>query len=622
MLTLDFETYWDKDYSLSKMTTEAYIRDPRFQIIGLSLKKNDQPIEWISSKNVEDYTKALLRYGADCDACVAHNATFDMAIMTWVLGVRPKFIVDTLSMSRPVTGLSSGGSLRALAEHYGIGHKGTEVYNTLGKRLEDFTPEELERFGEYCRNDVQLTYDLLPYLQKESTPQELYLIDLTIRMFTEPVLTLDGDLLRKHLETVRQKKAELLDTVGHGDRDAFMSNDKFAELLRAEGVEPPVKISPTTGKEAYAFAKTDPGFRALLEHPNERVQALATARLGLKSTIEETRTESFLAIAERGTLPIHLLYYGAANTGRMSGSGGINPQNLPRGGVLRQSIRAPEGYGIVACDSSQIEARTLAWFAGQTDLVDEFRHGVDVYSSFASKIYNRPINKHDNPNERFVGKTGVLGLGYGTGAVKLKDTLANGAKRVVVSPEDAQRIVATYRNSYEAIPRLWRSCQKAIEAMYNGYDSDIGVGCTLHVSGKDRTILLPNGLKLRYPDLQMETNERGMPEFTYQKKRFRARLYGGSMTENIIQALARIIVAYQMCKIKQQLDVWSHTLRDDKIRRVVHMVHDEVIVVVPENEMQATAEMMERIMSTPLSWCKDLPVSCEAGYGKTYADAK
>lgn len=621
MLTIDFETYWDKNFSLSKMTTESYIRDPQFEVIGVSIKKDDGPIEWVSGDD-QTIKQALLERGAQNDVCVAHNAAFDMAIMNWRYGIRPRVIVDTLSMSRPITGLSVGGSLRALGEYFGIGEKGTEVYNTQGKHRKDFTPEELERYGRYCQQDVNLTYQLLQKLLPLSTAQEMYLIDLTIRMFTEPVLQLNAELLETHLEKVRAGKQALLDSVSHGDRSAFMSNDKFAELLRAEGVEPPTKVSEKTGKTAYAFAKTDAGFQALLSHPNERVQALASARLGLKSTLEETRTQAFLDIARRGPMPVMLNYYGAANTGRMSGGDGTNPQNLPRGGALREAICPPEGYTLVACDSSQIEARTLAWFAGQTDLVEAFANGEDIYSKFASSVYGKPINKHEHPEERHVGKTCILGLGYGTGALKLQHALANGFIKVNLPAAECERIVKLYRSQYDTIPRLWKDCQNAITNMFNGYDSTVGVAIRLPVSGADHTILLPNGMKLRYPDLKCETNDRGFPEYSYQKKRFRARLYGGALTENLIQSLARIIVAYQMCKIKQELDKTCKAKADGKIRRVVHMVHDEVIVVVPDEEAQEVKHMMETIMSTPPKWAPTLPVSCEAGLGKTYGEAK
>lgn len=619
MVTIDFETYWSQTFSLSKMTMESYIRSPEFEVIGLCVKENDGPTVWITGSN-EHIRDALLAYDLHKKPVCAHNAVFDMAILNWCYGIRPALIVDTLSMSRPLTGISVGGSLKALSEHFGIGEKGTEVYNTKGKHRADFTDEEMQRFAEYCVQDVELTYKLYHKLKAYSTRDEMLLIDTTIRMFTEPVIQLDRGLLEKHLAKVKADKEAILDKIGHGDREAFMSNAKFAELLRAEGVEPPMKISPTTGKETFALAKTDEGFKELLSHPNERVQALASARLGLKSTIEETRTEAFLGVAKRGALPILLNYYGAANTGRWSGGDSLNPQNLPRGGVLRDSMLAPEGYRLVACDSSQIEARTLSWFAGQDDLVEAFAKGKDVYSMFASTVYGKPINKHDNPTERFVGKTSILGLGYQVGGQRLLGALKNGGVKITL--DECRNIVNTYRTTYSKITNLWFAGQKVIDNMFRGYHSSFGVGVQLPVDGVNRCVTLPNGMKLQYPGLTAVVSEKGGLEYQYKKKRFTARLYGGSLTENVIQSLARIIVGYQMLDIRRELDMKSWQKDDGKIRKVVHMVHDEVIVVVPEDEADETKAMMERIMSTPPAWAKGLPVACEAGVGKTYGEAK
>ncbi len=617
-VVLDFETYYDKDFSLSKKTTEEYVRSPLFETIGVSVKVGGDPIRWITGDDAyirEELEKLRL------DECivVAHNAVFDVAILTWRYGIKPGFIMDTMSMARPIIGLTEACSLGNLAKYFHLGEKGTEVKKTLGMHRADFTEEQLAAFGEYCRQDVNLTAQLLPLLLKEMNREELELIDLTIRMFTEPVIELDTNLLANHLREVKAEKDRLLDLVGHEGREAFMSNDKFAELLRAEGVEPPTKVSERTGKTAYAFAKTDDGMKALLDHPNERVQALASARLGLKSTIEETRTQAFMDIAKRGPMPVQLMYYGAANTGRWSGSGGINPQNLPRGGVLRQSMRAPDGYSIVACDSSNIEVRVEATLAGEENLLKVFRSHGDVYCSFGEQIYGHPINKHDNPEERRISKTAVLGLGYGTGWRKLQSALKNGGTQL--SDDECQRIVRLYRQHYSKISGLWSACSKALDHMYEGYTDDIGT-TRLHVDPKERTIALPNGQKLRYPDLQRHEGEMGW-EYDYLIKRGgRKRVYGPYLSENITQALARIVVSYQMLAIRDALNRRSAQMKDGKIRQVVHFVHDEVVVVVPEDEQEVTMKMMELIMSKPPEWAPEMPVSCEAGGGKTYGDAK
>ena len=406
MFTIDFETYYAKDYSLSKLTTEQYVRDPRFEVIGVAVKRDNQPTvfhpadprDWKGS-----IKKALDQYNLNNEVVLAHNAVFDMAILNWHFDIRPKFILDTLSMARPVTMLTVGGSLKALAEMFDIGRKGTEVHNMIGVHCCDMTPAMMHAYGEYCKLDVDLTYQLYFKLKQFSSPMELRIIDIMMRMFTEPMLKLDTELLQSHLEDVRAKQAQLLRDVGMDSRDVLMSNQKFAEALRALGVEPPMKISPTTGKESFAFAKKDVEFMELLEHPDERVQTLVAARLGLKSTIEETRTEQFLGIAARGALPVMLIYYGG-HTGRAAGGEKCNLQNLPRGGTIRRSICAPDGYSLVACDSSQIEARMSAWFAGQNDLVQQFANNEDVYCIFATDVFGRPITKADK-TERHVGKT-------------------------------------------------------------------------------------------------------------------------------------------------------------------------------------------------------------------------
>jgi len=408
IVVLDFETYYDKNYSLSKMTTEAYIRDPRFEVIGVAVKVNNFPACWYSGDDFGGFLKSL---DLGSKAVLCHNAVFDGAILSWHFGIRPRFWLDTLSMSRPFHSMTVGGSLAKLAAYYGLGEKGTEVVSAAGKRRADFTEEELARYGQYCINDVELTKRLFDKLKVGFPISELLVIDQTIRMFSEPMIELDAPLLEKHLQEVRARKqeliAELAQTMGGEEvaQKVLMSNDKFADYLKSLGVEPPTKISPRTGKQTWAFAKTDKGMTDLLEHPDERVQVAVAARLGVKSTLEETRTEALIGVAKRGRLPIMLNYYGA-HTGRFSGGDKLNLQNLPSRGdtTIKRALKAPPGYVLVAADSSQIEARLVAYIAGQDDLVEAFREKRDVYSEFATEVYGRKITKADKV-ERFVGKT-------------------------------------------------------------------------------------------------------------------------------------------------------------------------------------------------------------------------
>ena len=406
LIALDMETYYDKAFSLSKLTTEEYIRSNQFEVIGVSVKVNDEDARWYSG--TREQTKTFLSQFPWGDSiAIAHNAMFDMAILNWHFDIRPAKIADTLSMARAIHGTEVGGSLAALVTYYELGEKGTEVINALGKRRIDFDGESLARYGDYCINDTELTYKLFAEMAPEFPVSELQLIDLTIRMFTEPVIELDVNILKNHLGEIKRHKEELLNGVTLVDKDQLMSNPKLAETLRSLGVEPPTKISLTTGKETYAFAKNDEGFKALLEHPDPRAQAVVAARLGVKSTLAETRTERFIGIAGRGTLPVPLRYY-AAHTGRWGGDDKINMQNLGRGSPLKYAMLAPDGYLFCDSDSSQIEARTLAWLAGQYDLVQAFENGEDVYKIMAARIYNK-VEADITKDERFVGKTTILG---------------------------------------------------------------------------------------------------------------------------------------------------------------------------------------------------------------------
>lgn len=520
LVTIDFETYYSKEFSLSKMTTESYIRDPQFEVIGVSVKIDSGGIRWIT-ENIGEELKAL---HLEEHQVLCHNTAFDGAILSWIYDIHPKFLFDTLSMARPLTGLTVGGSLRALSKLFGLGEKGTEIYNTLGKRKKDFTRSELDAFGVYCRQDVNLTYHLFKKLLPYTTKGELVIIDMMLRMFTEPKIVLDKPRLEAHLADVRAKKQELLSRIPF-TKDQLMSNNLFAEVLKSLGVTPPTKISPTTGKETFAFAKTDDGFKELLEHPNEDVQAVAAARLGTKSTIEETRTENMIGIANRGALPILLNYWGGS-TGRASGGDRMNLQNLPRGGEIRKSLIAPPGHVICACDSSNIEGRVNAWFCGQADLVKHFAEGNDVYCELASKIYGRKITKADK-KERFVGKTATLGLGYQVGWRKLQSALKNG--NVEMSDSECQRVVDIYRSSNYAIKSMWQICSDVLSNMVAGYSGEFGEGVKLkYEPGK---IYLPNGMFLLYPELRYraEANDKEEKGYSYRRKNFRTKIYGGKL---------------------------------------------------------------------------------------------
>jgi DNA polymerase I-like protein with 3'-5' exonuclease and polymerase domains len=604
ILTTDYETYYDKDFSLSKVTKEQYIRDPRFEVIGLSVQVDDGKPEWFSGtkKQTRDW---MHQFPWETSVGVAHNAAFDMAIKSWEFDIKPKRIVDTLSMARAIHGNTMSLSLANLAEYYELGQKGFEVNDAKGKRRLDFTKDELRAYGGYCCNDTSLTYNLFRKLAVGFPRLELELIDLTIRMFTEPVLKLDAASLREHLTLVRDEKERLVKR-SMLTTESLRSNPKFAEVLTDLGVTVPMKVSPTTGKETYAFAKTDEALKALLEHPNKLVQFVVAARLGAKSTLEETRTERLIGIAERGLFPVPLRYY-AAHTGRWGGDDKVNLQNLPRDSPMKGAIEAPEGYVMVDCDSSQIEARVLAWLARQDDLVQAFRDKEDVYRIMASSIYDKPTAEISQHPERFVGKTTILGAGYGMGGPRFHDQLKNFG--VVLPVDECASIIQIYRNTYPNIPQLWWDTGDALEAMITGASGYIGPNDVVHAI--DGGFTLPNGLRIHYPDLRFQESEDAYSgkEMVYSDKKGRTkitkRVYGGKAVENICQALARIIIGQQMVAISKRY-------------RVALTVHDSVVALVPKSESAEGTAFIEECMRKPPTWAPDLPLDCESKVGITY----
>jgi DNA polymerase len=603
IITIDFESAYGGDLGFRTQTTEEYVRDPRFEVIGVAVQVNDGEPEWFSG-SMTDTAVFLNQFDWGNSLALAHNAVFDGFIMSHHFGIKPKGWLDTLSMGRALHGTNVGGSLAVLAEHYGIGVKGEQVKQYINYFRKTFTPEELADYGSYCRNDVTLTWDLFGLMSQGFPKTELRLIDLTVRMFTDPVLRLDPVMLRAHLDNEQTRKEELLRTF---DKDALMSNPQFADLLRQLGVEPPMKKSPATGKLTYAFAKTDEEFKALLEHPTTAVQTLVAARLGTKSTIEESRTERFIGISKRGPMPVPLRYY-AAHTGRWGGDDKLNLQNLPRSSPLKFSILAPDGYMVIDSDSSQIEARTLAWLAGQDDLVDAFDRGEDVYKIMASAIYGKPI-ADITKNERFVGKTTILGAGYGMGAAKFQAQLKNFG--VTIELDEAKRIIDTYRRTYPRITELWKAAGSILGAIIGNQSTELGRDGVLKVQGT-KGILLPNGLYLRYPNLRRSTNEEdGKPEYVYDTKKGKAtipnRIYGGKVVENVCQALARIVIGDQMLLVAKKY-------------QVVMTVHDAIACIVPEAEVERAVEYVELCMRIRPQWGPELPLNCESGSGKSYGD--
>jgi DNA polymerase len=607
LITFDMETYYDKDYSLSKMTTEEYIRDERFEVVGVSVKVNNGEPEWASG-TMGQIKKYLQRFDWANSMMLAHNTMFDGAIASWHFDVHPKALADTMHMARALHGVEASASLKAVADRYGVGVKGTEVVRAMGKRRLDFLPEELSTYGDYCINDAELTYSLFQIMAKKFPMKELRLIDLTLRMFTEPTLELNKSQLEAHLVVVQERKEKLLVDAGIEDKSDLMSNPKFALMLNMLGVAPPMKVSPTTGKETFAFAKNDEEFKALLEHDDDRVQALVSARMGTKSTLEETRTQRFIGIAERGKLPVPVRYY-AAHTGRWGGDDKINLQNLPSRGPnaksLKKAIIAPQGHTVIEADSAQIEARVLAWLAGQEDLVSAFTNREDVYKKMASTIYGVAVDDVTK-DQRFVGKTTILGAGYGMGAVKFQAQLKTFGFDMPL--DEARRVINIYRDANWNISNLWKEAQVMLRYMAQGDKVTFGKSGVIGVDPANKALIMPSGLPMYYSGLFAVEEEKG-PQYYYKVRRGDNKIYGGKVVENVCQAIARCIIGEQMLRIAKRY-------------KVVLTVHDSIVCCVPDAETDAAKAYIEDSMRWVPDWAAGLPVDCEAGTAKSYGECE
>lgn len=680
LVTIDFETYYDQDYTLSKLSTSEYIRDKRFKAHMMGIKVGNKKRRVVPAVKI---AQALREIDWSTHSLLCHNTAFDGFILSHHYEVIPKIYYDTLSMARGLHSNDIGASLGEVAQYYGKGNKIQDVLEqTRGIRV--LPPKLYKDCAEYCGVDVDLTLEIFIEMVKAFPETEMRMVDMTIRMFCDPVLFVDIPRVQKELEREISRREDLfmniVDVTKYDEKTLLKtsaeralegkerhmlmvkriigSNEKFAELIRAEGVKPPMKISPAWMKKkpaerddadkwAYAFAKDDIAFTELpdkieeisrdldlnkksdvkvLAARQQRLRDLVDCRIAVKSTTNITRAERFLKAGADG-MPLPVGYsYARAHTLRWGGNNKMNMQNLTRGGELRQSILAPPGQMICVQDSGQIEARVNGWLWGQDDLLeafaiaDAFGHAQDklpkaertmatgenrdAYCRFADAVYGFEVTKA-NDMERFVGKVCVLGLGFQMGAAKLQATLAKGAlggPPVFFSMEMCQKIVNTYRRKNHRITAGWNICKNIIEDMAAGRE-----GSWKCLRWEFEKIWLPNGMCLQYPDLKKSFNEdKGWEEWTYRAKDSRKKLYGGLLCENLVQCLARLIVGEQMLEI-------------GKTHRVVMITHDEVVALAAKRAADKAMKIMMKAMTTPPAWCPDIPLNAEGGYAENYS---
>lgn len=658
LVTFDAETYYDPPvYGLRTMTTEEYVRHRLFECIGFSLKLDGAPAQWFTGDHAY-LTSVLKEIDWSRTVMAGHNNRFDAAILNWRFGCRPAKYMDTMSMARGLVGLSTSCSLEKLGEFWGLPiAKGHEVVKAAGLRRADFSPQQMAAYGAYCVNDTEMCYQLLQIMAPLTLPDEMKLIDWTIRAYVEPQVVLNEPVLRQELRDFQTRRATLLQRCGVTDIAELRSDDRMAALLESLGVEPPTKLSPKqknadgSPKRVYAFSKQDLDFMDLLESEDDDVATLIEARIGSKSSIVESRLQRLIGAAGRGCLPMPMVYAGATPTRRWSGDDSINIQNLPRNKVkknpdgstmmdaegevvldlspLRRSLMAPPGKKMAAADLSQIELRVNAWQSGQRDVLDILRNGGDVYSDQATTLYGYEVTKKTGKSihqvERFVGKTTELQCGYQCGPDKFLHSLKVAAKRDGMALPDTsesfgRRIVDGYRQKRDRIKRFWYTAGEGIELIAYGMTGNIGP-----YEVRDNKVWLPNGSYLYYPDMRyLEKTEPGEIgcEWSYERymkgRKVRRKMYGGKLVENITQAVARLFVSDALLRLE--------TIKYPDGRRVfecVFMVHDELVVVFDENlDEKWVTDCLRWAMTTNPHWAPDLPLACEIGIAYDYASCK
>lgn len=586
----DFETYFDSKYSLSKMPTINYVRDDRFEFMGIALAVDDGPQFYVSSED------EFLEWASGIDwsttAFCAFNCAFDATVLTQRYGIFPAYYLDPMSMARALLAIPRH-NLASVSKHLGLGEKGSAL--KAGSR------EVTAELAEYACNDNELSRKIYYFLRRLIAPKEYDLIHWTIRCWAEPTLELDVDVLQRVMDQSIQSRNDLIAASGYSEAQ-LTSNPQFAQIIRGLGLIPPTKLSETTGEETEAFSKGDDEFVSfMLEYPQHK--HIWDGRLAAKSNINIRRPEKFLSIARMGrTTPMPLNYCGA-HTGRWSGADGLNVQNLTnlRISDLRLAFRAPPGHKVVVVDSSQIELRINMWFCGQTDVVDLLRNGGDVYRREAAGQFG-VAEEQVTKLQRAYGKAVTLGCGYGMGPPKFRKYAAAGPlgmDPIYISEEESHRAISTYRQNTARVPAMWSQLDRTLSSLTKSDINQFFGPLRL----RHEHILLPSGRALWYRDLEQGDNNSG---WAYDTGKGRAFIWGGTMLENIIQALARDVVAEQLLAI-------------DERYRVVSSTHDEAIYIAREEEAEEALAFGIEMFSQVPEWLEGCPLAAEGGFDDAYS---
>lgn len=685
VLTVDFETYYDREYSLSKMTMIEYIMDGRFQPIMMSYSINDEPI-----RNVIGYPKIKeVLDGIDWDNTVlnAQNTAFDATIIRARFGHTARYYTDTMAMARVTAAhVFEGASLAAIAKvlqanGVHVPPKGKEVQSALGMHLYNAyqgtpylalkattDPNEVQRghellmgYVEYCNNDVHLAREAFKYFTKMITPDEMQYGDMILKCYIEPSLYLDLPIIEEEIQRIHERDEKRARDVANkyfnGNqaelRSVCRSVPKFTEFLKSLGGKLeheidedtdytfiiPSKYSEKKGRVEPCYSKTFPAVIEMCDRMDE-IGDIFRTKLAMSSSIELSRAERFRAIAKIGCgfgMPYTV---SGAHTHRLGGSGGLNVQNLSSGrkegqsNALKRSISAPPGHQVVVFDSSQIELRTGSYIAGDHATLKMFLEGRDPYSEQASLIYGGDpveIKKLAKGGvepyasiQRPAGKASLLSNIYGTGAVGFM----NYAKLMGVDMtlEEAQHIVKVYRETHPEVVATWNACEVALRNMIAGASGYFG--------GPDGKLFYYDGARMnhgvRMPGIRLPDGNwlnyhcLSMREREYPDGSTKMNYAYRGLKEGRIQWIFTYAARiFENCNQALAFAVMKYqALLINQRHKIVLNTHDEWGIVVKDEEVEQAKEYMQWCMRQVPEWAKGLPVDCEGDAAVHYGDCK
>ncbi len=589
-ICIDTETYYSDDCTVKTLGPRNYARHPHWDCYMVSIESDDG-LSYVGPPETAPWDQVF----SEENTLLSHNTAFDQAMLERlheqgrIPAPRYKVWEDTADLAAY---LGAPRNLKGASKALLGVEVSKDVRNNMkGKRPEDLSPEKMQELLAYAKGDAVNSLQLwLKY--SHEWPEHERALSRHTREMGRAGLPIDEGLLDKGIDSLTELRAEALGKIPwcKDDPEAKpLSRSSLEEECSAHGVSVPKSL-----------AKDSAECQAWEEEHGEKFPFIAGIRDYRRTNMF---LEKLLAIKDRvqpdGTTEFSLKYFGG-HTGRWSGEGGVNYQNLPRGemfGVnMRSLLRAPEGKTFVIADLAQIEARVTLWFAQDWDTLELVRGGMDLYEAHARATmgYNDPMvlkdyDKLNGTNIRQLAKARVLGLGFGCGGAKFVD-VARIMGGLELSVDEAQRTVEDYRSSNRKIVTLWRKLEGHMKR-----HAGLKVPCEYE---------LPSGRKMRYHDVRFtgELSAVICKSGTFMRNRF----WGGVITENLVQAASRDILAYMVGQlVARGLDIRLH-------------IHDEIVCLASEEEAPRIRTIMEEVMSTPPPWIADLPVATESEITKRY----